>query len=229
MSSKFSLFLVSAVMMFDVAAFAQSRSTGNRKSISPTSTPTNTAAPSSNQSALPRRVVDSDKAPVKGLRLSLIKPSWNLDLTSSTAGRSSTASTSPDDSLGIAVGYASLPIRQMGWLAGGSLLQYKAKVGTFQATYGMVRAEGSLAYTFANRAYVRGGLNLSKYYRGFEYQSFDPALGLQAGGGFHLNRNLGIDVAYVVMDHRAALSGEYRGTTLNIKEAGLELAITGTF
>lgn len=126
-----------------------------------------------------------------------------------------------DSALGLSLGYASLPVQELGWTSNFTYMDIKNE-GT---TTGAVRADGNLAYAFNKTANIKGGLNLSKLTSGSNSNKLNPALGFQSGLGVQLTKNFGLDVGYTEMNQ----SGSIDGVSVDLKEKGMEIGVNGTF
>ena len=142
----------------------------------------------------------------EGVRFSMLKP-----------GLSNDNGDNLGDQLGVAIGYASLPVRQLGWTTNAVLIEIRNSDSTVQ----LGRVDGNLAHAFNEYVNIKAGLNLSKYLTGTENR-LNPGLGLQASLGFQLSRGFGIDVGYSEMNQYSSRSG-------NLKESGPDLTLSGTF
>ncbi len=161
----------------------------------------------------------------KGFRMSLSKPSLTAEIKASANGKSASNSQNLSDSLGLGIGYASLPVQQLGWTSNLSLIEIKEGGTTVQLT----RLDGNLAFAFTPVVNVKGGLNLAKMTKGDEDGILSPAFGLQVGVGFQVNKNFGIDVGYTQMNQKAEVTSAGQDVDLNLAISGVEIGINGTF
>jgi hypothetical protein len=142
----------------------------------------------------------------EGVRFAMVKPNLTSDNGDSLG-----------DQLGVSLGYASLPVQQLGWTTNVVLIEIRDSESTVQ----LGRVDGNLAHAFNEFVNIKAGLNLSKYLTGGDNR-LNPGLGLQASIGFQLSRGFGIDVGYSEMNQTSTRSG-------NLKESGPDLTLSGTF
>lgn len=141
-------------------------------------------------------------------------------------GQSASDSESLDSTLGLSVGYAYLPVQQLGLVGSVALLDISNKDEDGKTyTQTMYRVDGNAAYSFNQNLYLKGGANISGFTRGDIAKKMDPAIGLQAGLGFQINKNFGIDAGLVMMRQTATMLG----VDVELQESGLELGLHGTF
>jgi hypothetical protein len=157
---------------------------------------------------------------VHGFRVSLLRPVLEVEIKAKFASGSDSSKGKIDDSLGFALGYASLPVQSLGWTA--NLAYLSLKNDGEEAP--MLRADANVAYAFTSLVNVKGGLNLSQFTKE-ESNDFKPAIGLQANVGFQVTKNFGIDLGYTQMNQTADVSG----ATIELKESGFEVGVNGTF
>ena len=162
----------------------------------------------------------------KGIRVSLLKPSLNVELKVSSGGKSGKSdNVSFGDSTGLSVGYANLPVGQLGWTTNLSLIDTKVDKTNLNFT----RLDGNLAYAFTPVVNAKGGLNYSKITKGDDQNVFTPAIGLQASVGFQVTKNFGIDVGYTQMNQRVEANVDGNDMDFDFKFSGVEIGINGTF
>jgi hypothetical protein len=89
---------------------------------------------------------------------------------------------------------------------------------------GLARIDGNLAYAFTSIVNVKGGLNISKFTKS-ETSDYNAGIGFQGGVGVQLTRNFGMDLGYTQMNQ----SGSSDGVKVDLKEAGIEIGLNGTF
>ncbi len=166
-------------------------------------------------------VPTADGASTKGVRIGLVKSVLRADLevTSEQYGPFK-ASADIDDSLGLSLGYASLPVQELGWAANATYIN----ITNNGASLGLARIDGNLAYAFNSLINVKGGLNVSKL-TDEEASKYDAGVGFQGGIGFQLTKKIGLDLGYTQMRQ----SGSFSGLKIDAKESGLEVGLNGTF
>ncbi len=152
-----------------------------------------------------------------GVRVSLLKPM----LDSSVTAGGITATEKLDNSFGLAVGWANMPVQAIGWTTNVAYLTTKA-AGT---TTDMVRLDGGAAWAFTEMFNAKGGLNLTKLTTGPNASQFNPGLGFQAGVGAQVWENVGVDLNYTQMNQKGTISG----TDVTLREQGAELGVNATF
>lgn len=159
----------------------------------------------------------------RGLRVALIKPAWEFQVSS----RIGSDESSLDGGYGLSVGIAKLPVGRFGYVASGSLIDASARLAriNFNETYQILRLDGNLAYTFNNRMHAKGGLNITRLMRGREADKFSAGIGWQAGIGGQFTPNVGVDFTLV----RMRQSGVVNSIGIDFEQVGSELAINGTF
>jgi hypothetical protein len=155
-----------------------------------------------------------------GFRISLVKPMLDADIKASYKGNSFGNKEKLDETLGLSVGYARLPIQELGWTANAAFMEIKSE-GT---TTGLARIDGNLAYAFTSIVNIKGGLNLAKLTSGGG-SNYSAGLGIQGSVGIQLSKNFGIDLGYTQMNQ----SGSTNGANVALKEAGMEIGLNGTF
>lgn len=156
----------------------------------------------------------------KGFRVSIVKPMLEAEIKASGYGASVSNSEKLDEALGVAVGYANLPVQALGWTANLTHMDIKND-GTNGS---MLRVDGNAAYAFTNYVNVKGGLNLSKLTSSSDIE-FTPAIGFQASVGYQVTKNFGLDLGYTQMNQKA----EEQGVDVTFKVSGLEIGLNGTF
>lgn len=157
----------------------------------------------------------------QGFRFGLTRPFLDVSLRASFGGETLTAEQTLDHATGISVGYASLPIQELGWTANLNHINLTNE-GTSTA---VMRLDGNLAYAFADFVNVKGGINISDVTSGESAQNINAGIGFQAGLGFQINRNFGIDLNYVQMNQSASADG----LDIDLRESGFEFGINATF
>lgn len=162
-----------------------------------------------------------DRYASQGVRVSLVKPSLSMEVKFSDSDESLTFKENIDSALGLAVGYASLPIQELGYTVNGSLFDLKEAEGSAS----MFRMDGNLGYAFNSIFNLKGGLNVSFFDGRDSNIKFDPGLGAQASAGFQITKNIGLDLGYIVMNQ----SANHKGVRIDAKESGPEIALNGTF
>lgn len=156
----------------------------------------------------------------KGFRVSLVRPMLEAEFKIQGSGQSFTSKSKIKDSIGLAVGYVSLPVQSIGWTGNLAYMDLKDEGDNVN----MLRADGNVAYAFTNLVNVKGGLNLTKF-TSENAKDYRPAIGLQASVGFQATKNFGIDFGYTQMNQ--TLDNEF--ADVKLKMSGFEIAVNGTF
>ena len=167
------------------------------------------------QEQMESRTQATENVSAKGVRISIIKPELKADVTLRDDLGSRSGNASIDSSLGFAIGYGNLPIRQVGHTMNFSYITFS------EASSKLLRIDGNVAYAFDEKMNVKGGLNISK----LDVSPFNAGVGGQVSFGVQFTRNVGLDVGYTVMNQSAS-SGS---ASADIKFSGIELALVGTF
>ncbi len=173
------------------------------------------------QNSSTAKMPQDDGISSKGFRISIVKPMLSADIKASYKGQSASNSETLDSALGLSLGYASLPVQELGWTSNFTYMDIKNE----GSTTGAVRADGNLAYAFTQIVNIKGGVNLSKLTSGTNSDKLNPGIGFQGGLGIQLTRNFGLDVGYTEMNQ----SGSLDGVSVDLKEKGMEIGLTGTF
>ena len=166
----------------------------------------------------------------KGLRVSIVRPNLDGKAKANYNGLSLDVSEKIDETLGIAIGYANLPVEEMGWTTNAAIMESKNN-GT---SANIARIDGSLAYAFNKYVNLKGGLNIIKFTSGKGVKDLNPGLGFQASAGLQITRNFGLDLGYVEMNASGKAPITYNGQEIgkadsDIKLTGFEIALNGTF
>lgn len=177
----------------------------------------------------------------KGFRFSLFKPVMDVHskVTARAMGMSNSESSkdSVDNMLGFSFGYANLPVSQIGYTGQLSLIQVKGgSNGEEERTKAdVMRFEGNAAWAFTNQFYMKGGLNFSDITSSNHelIEDLKGGIGIQAGVGFQITQNIGVDLSYVTMNFSDDLTLESEGIPVDVDLEmgfrGLEIGLTGTF
>ena len=130
-----------------------------------------------------------------------------------------------DRAMGVAIGYASLPIQQLGWTANLAYMELKED----DVKIKVARIDANLAYAFDSLINIKGGLNVSDLRVKNSDVNYKPAVGLQAGIGLQITKNFGLDLSYVNMRNTAEIPVGSKTADVTVTLDGPELALTGTF
>jgi hypothetical protein len=168
----------------------------------------------------------------KGFRIALVKPFLDWDLQAKADSRTFKFDGEFEKEMGFSVGFAYLPIRNIGFTVNASYLSFNDEGDSDKAH--MLRADGNVGYAFNEIFSIKGGLNISDFTNS-ELNEYKPSFGLQFGTGIQINKNFGFDVSYVLMQQTNRSFADYnqKGTvddpTINLIVSGLELALHATF
>jgi hypothetical protein len=126
-----------------------------------------------------------------------------------------------DRANGISVGYANLPIGQLGYTSNFALIGMRES-GLQQ---NIVRTDANAAYAWSNNINVKGGVNLSRFVGGDLGANSKPRIGYQMSAGYQMTSNIGADVALVEM--RQTGNRDFEGLYTRVR--GAELSLNATF
>jgi hypothetical protein len=158
----------------------------------------------------------------EGLRLGLVVPAWKAQFKANFLGQTfKSEKYNFDNIVGIEAGYARLPVGNIGFIVNGTY----ANIHEENSDTGLARVEGNGAFAATQNLYFKAGVNISKIVTGEQASDWDPGFGFQAGLGFQMTKNLGAELAYSEMNQ----SSSTKGVNVDMKLAGPEAAITGTF
>lgn len=157
----------------------------------------------------------------EGFRISVVKPVLDMTLTARDQMRIGTLKGHVENSYGVSVGYANLPVQSLGWTVNAALINMSGK----ERTNSLMRADANLGHAFTNIFNIKGGLNISKFASGELQDQFEAAIGFQGSVGVQLTKNIGMDVGYVTMNQ----VGSNNGLSFDLEESGIELGLNGTF
>lgn len=165
----------------------------------------------------------------QGIRISIVKPTLDMKATVKYQGSSFDGTGKPDSALGIAVGYAKLPVQEFGFTTNLALIEAKS-----ESSANIARVDGNLGYAFNKYVNLKGGLNAMKFTSGNGVKDLDVGFGYQASLGFQLNKNAGLDIGY----SESNISGKTPVTSngqeigkanIDVKMSGLEVGLNATF
>ncbi len=127
------------------------------------------------------------------------------------------------------MGYANLPIQELGFTTNLALIEMKS-----ESSANIARIDGNLGYAFNNYVNLKGGLNIMKYYTGEGLKNLNPGFGYQASLGFQLNKTVGFDIGYTEQNTSGkvpvTMNGEEIGKAdVDLKLSGLEFGLNATF
>ncbi|WP_413583306.1 hypothetical protein [Bdellovibrio sp. HCB288] len=166
------------------------------------------------------KTTKNDSISSKGFRVGIVKPMLRASAEATYNGESFHVGDNLDSALGVTLGYASLPVQELGWTTNVAYIDIQND-GT---STGLVRVDGNFAYAFTSIINLKGGLNFSKL-TGSGSTDYDPGIGFQGGFGFQFNKNVGIDLIYTEMNQ----SRTSDLTRVDIKESGFEIGLNATF
>ena len=161
----------------------------------------------------------------EGFRVAVTKPMVDFKLK---AGGASSAGYKMNEAVGVSLGYANLPVEQLGWTADVAYingLKLKDTDSSDSVTWNAARISGNLGYAFTEMFNVKGGVNLTKMVSGPSSSSFSPSVGFQLGAGVQFTNNFGLDLNYLQMNQTFSVSG----LSIDAVMTGYEIALHGTF
>ncbi|MBX7231332.1 MAG: hypothetical protein K1X29_04510 [Bdellovibrionales bacterium] len=171
------------------------------------------------QNTLTAKMPTNDGISSKGFRIGVVKPMLEADYKLSYQGQHLEIEENLE-ALGFSLGYASLPVQELGWTTNATYMDIKSEGGSV----GLARIDGNLAYAFTSIINVKGGLNVSKF-TSREISKYDAGIGFQGGVGVQITKNFGLDLGYTQMNQ----SDSVNGVKVNLKESGVEIGLNGTF
>ncbi|MEK2689755.1 hypothetical protein [Bdellovibrio sp. GT3] len=178
---------------------------------------TSTASAQNKQTA---KVEKNNAISSNGFRVGIAKPMLRASTKATVNGESYHFSDDLDQTLGLSVGYASLPVQELGWTVNATYIDIQNQ----GSSAGIARIDGNFAFAFTEIINLKGGLNISKI-TGSNSNEYDPGIGFQGGFGFQITKNFGIDLNYTEM----AQSRTSDLTRIDIKESGFEVGLNATF
>ncbi len=166
----------------------------------------------------------------EGFRVSLLRSNLSMKINADYGDEKVNETYKIDQTVGLSLGYVSLPIQQLGWTASLAALQ----LAVDEDELSMLRADGNVGYAINSYFNIKAGLNISNIKTNDSEASFKPDIGTQAGIGFQFNKNFGLDINYVITKQfvtvekkfNNVVSGKSRFTP---EQTGTEIALTGTF
>ncbi|MEN0060328.1 MAG: hypothetical protein AAGB31_15925, partial [Bdellovibrio sp.] len=158
-----------------------------------------------------------DNISSKGFRVGIVKPILKADIEVSSSYGSASGSSNLDEALGLSLGYASLPIQELGWTTNITYID----IANAGSSVGIARVDGNLAYAFTSVINLKGGLNLSKFISGDGHENIDTGVGAQGSLGVQLTKNFGLDLGYTHMRQSSSTGG----FEVEITEAGFEIGL----
>jgi hypothetical protein len=181
------------------------------------------------QNSSTAKMSDDDGVSSKGIRISLVRPTLDMKATVKYQGYSFDGAGKPDSALGLAVGYASLPVQELGWTTNAALIETKD-----ESSANIARVDGNLGYAFNKYVNLKGGLNVMKFTSSNGVKDLNAGFGFQASLGFQLNKNVGLDFGYSELNTSGKTpvtsNGQEIGKAdIEVKMTGLEVALTATF
>jgi hypothetical protein len=109
---------------------------------------------------------------------------------------------------------------------------YSIELGTVQyivdyTDYSFMRLEANGNYTFGQRFYVFGGLNLSRQMSGEVFSERDrlPTYGYQIGSGLVFSERFGLNIRYYEMREKISESSDFGEFTYNESISGFEFSL----
>lgn len=164
-----------------------------------------------------------------GFRISLTKPVLDAKVKFKFQGFNIDDNIKMDSTNGFAIGYANLPIEELGWTTNLGFMETKK-----DSSANIIRVDGNLAYTFSEYINLKGGLNIAKFTSGAGVKELNEGVGLQTSIGLQITKNVGIDIGYTQMNMAGKTPVTSNGVEVGkgdyeIKLSGLEIGLNGTF
>ena len=217
---KLQLSLILASTLVATAGFAsqvkKSRKLTAQTSLSLANDSTVMNSSSASQSSV-YKIENSKFNSMQGLRLSIIKPSVEVEFKASQRGESGSDSDKVDDAFGFSIGYAKLPIQQLGYLANVNYFNYHDS----RWSANLLRVDVSFGYAFNDKINLKAGFNMSKFTDGQYFEDLDPAFGAQVGANYRLTQIVGVEMSYVRMNQ----SGIIEGVSYDLNQTGFEMSL----
>ncbi len=167
--------------------------------------------------------LESKNISSRGFRIGLIKPILNFEGKTTVNGQNYKVSEKLGDSIGLALGYAHIPVQGIGFTTSLAYMEIKDKDNS--SVQGILRVDGNIGYSFSEFLHLKGGINLSRWTKGDASDKVKPDLGIQIGLGFQMTRNFGLDVGYTQMNQKT--SNDF--SDVELRESGAEIGMTATF
>ena len=166
-----------------------------------------------------------------GIKLSLLLPvltaKFDAKITETSSGISFSGSDSEGvDSLGLALGVASIPVQAIGFLGQVSFITIDGTDGAKNTD--LLRLDANAAYGLNENVFLKGGLNYANF-TSSNAKDYDGGIGFQLGVGVQLTQNVGLDLTYSQMNFEAALAEDGLEGDIDLELSGLELGLSATF
>lgn len=160
---------------------------------------------------------ENENVVASGIRIGAFKGfySGDSDVTISTSSGSATGDIT--HLFSAYVGFAYIPIESIGGIIKAIYMSYDDEVMG-------ARGDINITYGVNDRLYLFGGANVHKY-TSEVMDEFDLGFGGQCGGGFQINKNLGIEFGYSVIQN----SIETTNADISLRIKGIELGVNATF
>ncbi len=164
-----------------------------------------------------------------GFRISLTKPVLDAKVKVKFSGFNFDDNIKMDSTNGFAIGYANLPIEELGWTTNLGFMETKKETSA-----NIIRVDGNLAYTFNQYINLKGGLNIAKFTSGAGVKELNEGVGLQTSIGLQMTKNIGVDIGYTQMNMAGKTPVTSNGVEVGkadyeIKLSGIEIGLNGTF
>ncbi|MBC7752904.1 MAG: hypothetical protein H7Z71_01620 [Moraxellaceae bacterium] len=172
------------------------------------------------------KMTETNSVSSQGIRFGVVKSTLDASSESSSKGSAKQQnSTKVDETYGLSMGYASLPLESIGWTANVTFL--RLTIGNSVAD--IARIDGNLAYAFNKYIHLKGGLNGSKFTRGDSVVELDAGLGGQLSLGLQFDQNFGLDVGYTELHQSGQIDTGFSNLKVETKLSGLEVGLHATF
>ncbi len=166
-----------------------------------------------------------------GFKMSLLLPiltaKFDATITEASSGLSASGSDSESiDSIGLALGVASIPVKAIGFLGQVSFITIDGTDGAKNTD--LMRLDANAAYGLNENVFLKGGLNYATF-TSSNAKDYDGGLGLQLGVGVQLTQNVGLDLTYTRMNFEGTVSEDGLIGDIDLQLSGLELGVSATF
>ncbi len=164
----------------------------------------------------------------QGVRVALVKSFFDAEVDFGDFSSSGDA----DQEYGFALGYAYIPVDDLGFILNSVYNFYDDEIENF-------RFEASVSYAASDILYIFGGFNTSTYTALFSNQtdllgnrldwSSEFGLGYQLGIGIQATDRLGISLAYYETNSAVQIESSALNLDTDLQMDGLELQLNATF
>lgn len=132
-----------------------------------------------------------------------------------------------DRTFGVTAGYASLPVRKLGWIANVGLFEMTeyARESDSEKSSSFARLDANVAFAMNRYLYLKAGGNITGFTQSNNQENFEPGFGYQGALGMQVSEQIGFEVGWIQM----AQIGTNANAGEDLKMDGLDFGIHGTF